>query len=122
MKSAVVYVIFVMAIMPSAFAQIQCPEGSTSENVDTWANEAVSILGTVDDEIAALGPNDGLYAVIHDKDGDDPDPYIVLDMGQGEEVHGTIDVDLRVFNDGTIEKDGDLADDIEVWVSNSPDS
>jgi len=79
-----------------------CPEGSYQANGDSaaWANSVVSTQGTVDDEDEALGPDDNVWATVHDGS---PDPYLVLDMGAGEEVWDWISFDLTIYGDSSDE-------------------
>lgn len=92
-----------------------CPDGSywAANDAVAYANSVAATYGTVDDAGNAVGVEDGQYARIHDTG---PDSYLVLDMGEGEEVWDRVGLDLKIFEDNSEEYY------VDVYVSNSPNS
>jgi hypothetical protein len=114
MKTAIITFVLALVIMAGVLAQQNpnCPAGSTHIGVDQWANSVVSTRGTIDSQDNALGVNDSLYAIIP---SGNPNPYIVLDMGEGEEVWDKNANDFIIF--------GDITNELAlVFVSQMPDT
>ena len=92
-----------------------CPVGSYAAGNDpvAYANAVVVTSGSVSHAANAVGVKDNHYAYISSTD---PDSYIVLDMGAGEEIWDKFGLDFKLFQDNSKEYWGD------VYVSNSPTS
>ncbi|MFH0875883.1 MAG: furin-like repeat-containing protein [archaeon] len=93
-----------------------CPAGSFYAGNDAiaYANSATT-SGTVDHPSWAVGVDNNQYAEIYSTNADS---YLVLDMGAGEEVWNSLDLDLKVYGDNS--DDGN--NKVQVSVSNNPTS
>ncbi|MBN2566676.1 hypothetical protein JXB02_01155 [Candidatus Woesearchaeota archaeon] len=119
---AIIAMITMLVLMASTVSAMdclgcmpQCPEGSFYAAGDpaAFANTVADEYGSVTNSGNAVGMDDGLYAVIA---ATNPDSFIVLDMGEGEELWGWFGIDLKVYQDGSAENF------VNVYVSNDPTS
>ncbi len=107
-----------MLVAPLASAtynHVECPEGSFLAGTDeiAYANAVVTANGQVNDASSAIGIDDNSYAYIFSTN---PNSYLVLDMGEGEEVWDRFGLDFSIYNDNSREYW------VKVYVSNDPNT
>ncbi len=105
----VMFILSTMTVAGKTCPPDRCPPDCCNDNVDKWANSVVD-KSKVDNAKNALGADDNKYADIKDDYG-----YLILDMGEGEEICDMLKFDMKVYGDSTREK-------AEIYVSNNPSS
>jgi len=110
-KSIVIMAVF--ALLATSVLAHSCPKGAywAGDDEIAYANAVAVTSGSVTNAQKAVGEDDNRYAYLN-KAGS----YIVLDMGEGEEVWDRLGFDFKVYQDNSREFD------VDIYVSNQPNA